>query len=412
MEELDLFTPESADTSRLTREWIEYRPVNQITDSSAIEFNIPAQSSAYLDLKRSLLKVKLNIVNGDGTAVDDTKEVALVNVPLHALFSQIEVSLQQTPQTQWGTNYPYKAYIDTLLMTNHDEQTGLLTNQLFVIDDPDLDSANPKNGSNTGLYNRWSSTKKGQTVELEGPLHVDVFQQPKLLINGVHLGLKLYQTSNAFRLITDAASPTYKVNLIDARFKVCVQRLNNEVLLSHQKLIQHTPAIYPYLRSDIKSIALAKGQYSYSVDDLFQGTVPSKLIVGLVSSEACSGSFTKNPFNFKHYDCNTIGFYVDGQACPSYPLQPNFEANHYSDCYRTLFTFREDLKINYENYKAGFTLYVLDIDPYMTFNTKRRGHCRLELKFAKALPESVNVIVYATFPEVLMIDQTRTVFVK
>lgn len=412
MEELDLFTPESSDTSIQSKEWIEYRPINQITDTSAIEFNIPAQSSAYMDLKRSLLSVKLNIVQEDGKAVTVADQIALINTPLHALFSQVEVSLQQSPQTQWGINYPYKAYIDTILKTNKNEQLGPLSNQLFVMDDPDLAANDPKTGSNSALFTRWKVTQTGQMIELEGPLHLDVFQQPKLLLNGVHLGLKLYQTSNAFRLMSAASAPTQRVHIVDARFKLCIQRLENNVLLDHQKQIQSTPAIYPYLRSDIKTIALAQGQFSYSVDDLFQGAVPSKLIVGLVSSEACSGSFAKNPFDFKHYDCNTVGFYVDGQACPSYPLQPNFEADHYADCYRTLTTFRDDINISRYQYKLGYTLYVLDIDPYTTFNTKRRGHCRLELKFAKALPESATVIVYATFPEVLRINQARVVSVQ
>ena len=249
-------------------------------------------------------------------------------------------------------------------------------------------------------------------VDLEGPLLLDIFQQPKLLINGVHLGIKLYHSHNAFRLMSDSLAPGEKVQIMDAVFKLCVQRLDNTVLLSHQKMIQDHPAIYPYLRTDIKSIALASGQYSYSIEDLFQGSVPSKLIVGLVSSEAYSGSYKKNPFNFRHYDCSSLGFYVDGQSYPSHPLQPNFEADQYTDCYRTLTHFREDINITLDDYQNGYCLYVLDIDPYYTFNTKRRGHCRLEIKFAKALPESVTLMVYATFPEVLSINQSRAVFVR
>ena len=412
LNELNLFASTTADISLHSREWIEYRPVSQITDSAALNFNIPAQSSAYIDLKRSILNIKLRLVNADNTPVDSALVIGPVNVPLHALFSQVEVSLQQTPQTQWGTNYPYKAYIDTLLKTNRDVQTNLLTSQLFYKDNGDLDTSDAKTGSNGGLFMRYDKTKGGNIMDLEGPLLLDMFQQPKLLINGVHLGIKLYPSSNAFRLMSDSLVPAEKVQIVDARFKLCVQRLENDVMLSHQKMIQTTPATYPYLRSDIKTIAVAAGQYNYNVDDLFQGAVPSKLIVGLVSSEAFSGSYKKNPFNFQHYDCSSIGFYVDGQSYPSHPLQPNFEAGQYTDCYRTLTHFREDVNITHDEYKKGYCLYVLDIDPYYSFNTKRRGHCRLELKFAKALPESVTLIVYATFPEVLSINQSRAVIIR
>ena len=409
MEQLALFDLEKPDTSLQATEWIEYRPINQLTDNAALEFNIPAQASAYLNLKRSVLNLKLRLTKSDNTPVDDNQVVGLINVPLHSLFSQVEVALQQTPLTHWGIHYPYKAYIDTILKTNKTVQDNLLTSQLYYKDVGDKDTTDAKTGTNEGLVARYTKTLGGHIVEIEGPLLLDVFQQPKLLINGVHMGLKLYPSTNTFRLISDSASPAEKVQIVDARFKVCVQRLNNEALLYHQKQIQTQPATYPYLRTDIKTIALASGQFSYSVDDLFQGLVPSTLVVGLVSSAAFNGDYKKNPFNFHHYHCRSVGLYVDGQSYPSTPLQPNFEADQYTDCYRTLTQFREDINITKDDYKNGYCLYLLDIDPYFSFTNKRRGHCRLELKFTKALPESVTILVYATFPEILSIDQSRAV---
>ena len=107
-----------------------------------------------------------------------------------------------------------------------------------------------------------------------------------------------------------------------------------------------------------------------------------------------------------------MGFYVDGQSYPSQALQPNYAADQFVDCYRTLFSFRNDINVNPDDFKKGYCLYVLDIDPYYSFNAKRKGHCRLELKFAAALPESVTLVMYATFPEILNIDHTISVYVR
>ena len=181
---------------------------------------------------------------------------------------------------------------------------------------------------------------------------------------------------------------------------------------ANERLIQMQPAIYPYLRTEIKTTSIASGQYSFSADDIFQGLFPNKLIVGLVSSAAYMGDYSKSPFYFKHYDYSSVGFYVDGQSYPSQPLQPNYEADQYVDCYRTLTTFRNDFNVDRYDYKEGYCLYVLEVDPYYSFNIKRKGHCRLELKFAKPLPESVTLILYATFPEILNIEQSRSVFVR
>ena len=106
------------------------------------------------------------------------------------------------------------------------------------------------------------------------------------------------------------------------------------------------PAIYPYLKSNIKTTSIASGQYSFSVDDVFQGLVLCKLIVELVSSVAYMGDFRKNLFYFRDYDCSSVGFYVDGQSYPSQPLRPNYEAYQYIDSYRTLTTFRKVVNID------------------------------------------------------------------
>ena len=54
-EQLSIFSLPPSDTSLQSREWIEYRPSNQITGSTVIDFNIPAQSSGYIDLKSRVL---------------------------------------------------------------------------------------------------------------------------------------------------------------------------------------------------------------------------------------------------------------------------------------------------------------------------------------------------------------------
>ena len=174
-------------------------------------------------------------------------------------------------------------------------------------------------------------------------------------------------------------------------------------------MIQDTPAMY---RSEIKTTSIAQGQYSFHADDIFQGRVPNKIIIGTVPSVSCNGDYNTNPFNLKHYDCSYLGFFVDGQSVPSQPLQPNFEVNHFTDCYQTLTSSRNDINITYEQYKQGYCLYMLDIDPYHSFNTKRRGSCRLEIKFAKPLPESVTWLLCATFPEIFMIDKARNVYIQ
>ena len=132
----------------------------------------------------------------------------------------------------------------------------------------------------------------------------------------------------------------------------------------------------------------------------------------MVSSAAYTGDYEKNPFYFQPYDCSSLGLYIDGQSYASQPLQPKYEADQFVDCYRTLTHFQKDINVSRADYKKGYCLYVLDVDPHYSFSTKRRGHCGLELTFAKPLQESVTLIMYATFPEILHINQARAVYLK
>ena len=154
-----------------------------------MDFNIPSQSSAYIDLKNSRLNVKLRLTNNDGTPLKDGEVVGLVNLPLQTIFRQVDVTFQQTQVSHTGTNYPYKAYIDTILKTNLSTQENLRTSQLFYkAKGPDTNNA--KTGSNRGLFERAVATIGGKIVDLEGPLFLDLFEQSRLLVNGVGIGIK------------------------------------------------------------------------------------------------------------------------------------------------------------------------------------------------------------------------------
>ena len=51
-------------------------------------------------------------------------------------------------------------------------------------------------------------------------------------------------------------------------------------------------ALYPYQKTDVRTKHLAKGSYGETLEDIYQGQVSSRLIVGFVESEAYNGSFS------------------------------------------------------------------------------------------------------------------------
>ena len=93
-DELSVFTPPPVNTGVQTRNWIEYRPTNQISRESTLGFLIPPQSIRYMHLRRSTIKIKLQITNALRQPVAKDANVGLVNLPLQVFFSQVDCSLQ------------------------------------------------------------------------------------------------------------------------------------------------------------------------------------------------------------------------------------------------------------------------------------------------------------------------------
>lgn len=389
-------------------EWLIYRPINQLTEGAAIEFNVPGTSTSYIDLANTLLHVNFNIVKANGEVLEVNEKVGVTNNILHSMFSQIDLHIQQHPTSEVGNNYAYKAYLDTLLGTPTKHDLDCIG---FIKDDNDWPDDTDPSGGNTGLYMRSFWTVQSKTVDVIGHLQVDMCQQDRLLLNGAPVNVKLWQSKDPFRLAAAPDTEAYKLVIRDAALKVAMVKVDPELIIGQAKTLKNSEALYPYTRSVVKTFAVPSGQYSFITDDLFQGEVPRQLIVGLVSSSAIHGKYTKNPFNFQHFNCNYVGFFVDGQSTPSSPLQPNYNSDTYVDAFKRLYSDRIQrvTHLTRRDFKSGSCLYVFNPEGDLNDRSSQRAHTRLELKFSEGLPETCTVIVYAKFPALLKIDASRNV---
>ena len=267
-----------------------------------------------------------------------------------------------------------------------------------------MDSTDPVMGGNFGLTQRFIWTKDGHSFDMEGCVYNDAMQQERLILNGVPLNIKLFPSSNEFVLMSD--TNTYKVDIRDAVLKVCHVRPNNAIVVGHDSALSKGNAIYPIMKSNIKTYSVAAGIQSFSQDDLFQGEVPTRVIVTLTSSAAFNGSLNRNPFNFENMGLNFLALYVDGESRPATPLMPNYKTNNYISEYLTLFSGTGKLSkndgnyITKDDYPQGYAIYVIDMDSNHTkdfVSLSRRGHTRLVVRFQDPLPEPVVVLAYGQF---------------
>ena len=104
-----------------------------VADDSPIEFDISGTGEDYIDFGNTMLYVKAKVTALDGTNPPADAAFGPVNLFLHSLFSQVDISLNDTLITASTNTYPYRAMMETLLNFCGDAKSSQLTSALYYI---------------------------------------------------------------------------------------------------------------------------------------------------------------------------------------------------------------------------------------------------------------------------------------
>ena len=234
--ELDLFSVPPTQVVMEKGFWEDVDPITIIISSSdTIEFLCAANFGVYTDLASSYLYVKAKITTATGGIVGADIQVGLSNLWMHALFSQVEVFLNNKLVTPSSTAYPYRACIETILNFSKDAKDSHLTSALFYKDKAGkMDAVNPlAQDANTGLKQRHAYTRESKSVAMEGRIHSDLFAQDRYILGAVPI--KMVRSRDPFCLVSSAENPNFKV-IEECLFRV--RRVNVAHTISF-----HEPAI-------------------------------------------------------------------------------------------------------------------------------------------------------------------------
>ena len=252
-----------------------------------------------------------------------------------------------------------------------------------------------------------------------GRLHVDLFLQDRFLLNGVNVKIRIVRSKDAFSLMADGQNPDYKVQIVDAVLFARKAVLSPTVQLARIKALEKGTAKYPIRPVDCKVYSIPQGAMSHTHENLFLGTLPKRLILWCIDNDAYNGEYSKNPFIAKNNAINFLAIYVDGRHVPAKPLQPNFETGSYIRSYVNLFSATgkqgqdEGNELSRDDFGKGYTFFGFDLTPDGCdggcFHLTRKGNLRIEMHFATALEQTVNIVVYGEFEAVLEIDKGRNI---
>ena len=324
-----------------------------------MEFLVPALDD-YVVLSRSYFTLELTVKRNNGANLDAANKLWVTNNLAHTIIKQITMRLNGTLISPQTDTYPYKAYFEPLLNYNREHGDTLLKPQRWFTaldhlaqwtanntdttcnygqghtDYRDL-SANHKKALATSIAER-SNYLDGKTHTMMFQPHLEAFHAGKVLVPQVEIRMRFYFSSPDFFLKGVALHGRLSEDDVKIRFHLCQLRLHSDVYnsLSEERHNEREIASYLTVRSEIRTFSTQGTQAGFEANNLFQGRIPDRLIVGLLRNEAFSGNVAFNPFSFQKFGVSSIKKIVKGEEHPYETLQLYPQGRHVSVCLQLL----------------------------------------------------------------------------
>lgn len=415
--QLEIFALPPTQLSMEGNDMLFCSPSTSLECLGPIEYIIPESEDHYINPAETYLHVVLSVVNEKGEALKAEDKVAPVNLLLHSLFSEISIYINSKLINPPSMLYPYRSLIEVLFNYNTTAKDTHLTASLYY---KDTAGAMSDLASNVGLATRRSFIAESKQLSMVGRLSINVFGQYKFLPNNLPIKVMCTKSKPSFCLIGETGKK-YNINIHKADLIVQRVKINPSILLAHSKILATTTAKYAVSRVEMKSFTINSGGLSFE-QKLFNSQEPIRVIVGLIDNAAQS-DIALNPFDFQHYDMNYLSLTRNGVPVTTRPLQPSFDPKSPDYMLSYINTFRavgigsqdDGYQISRNEYGyGGYCLHCFDLTAdgsasYHQWSLRRHSLIEISIRFAKAIPTTLSLIVYGEFQSLIEIDCNRRV---
>ena len=378
---------------------VTFRPTSTLDNASNYDINIPPTED-FTDLSETMIHVKVNIASADKKHPVSADNINVVNGFGTCLFDQIDLYIGSVNTSQANGRYHYVAFLEDLLF----KHIGKADAGGTMWDD-----------DNT------RKTRIQKPFELYFKLHSPLASQNNLLLNNLPIQLKFSRNKSTFGLVGDQTKK-FSISITDLTVQVRRVKLFPDASIGIQEGLEKAPTNYFITRNVVKPFTIPASNTTAIFENVFSGVMPRRIIVGFVSNDSFNGKETESPFQFQHFDVNSLVSQINGVNTPSQPYEPDFKNDLYIrefvDLYRNTNQFHglSMLKLKYDQYKDGNTLFAFDYTQDGTIGSEsgtlsllKRGTLKIEVRFTEALKSPIHMIVFAQFDNLIQIDKYRNV---
>ena len=412
--EIDLFTTPETQVSIQENFYTRVNPITAVTsDTAPIEFNITTSTDHFIDPTNVFLYVRFQIKKADGTDTSDTYGCYPETNTLHTLFNDIEVFINETKVTSGSSNYAYRSYFENLLSFTSNEKKSRLTTEGFYTE-----------SQRSAVSEQYSNYQK-KIFEGYGRLHLDLFHQPRLILSGCNIKLKLFRNNVEFVVKKQAADGIQlSIQFDEIYLNVRRVKLSPHEHLHIENTLSKVSAKYPITKVEVKTFTINSGISSLMLNNIVSGKLPNRIIYGLTGHTNFTGSYITSNFTFNHYNVKNTALYINGSLY-NQPIECAYsdntlEISRHVKAYYSLFHELSDasdlVDIDYKEFKDSCCLYSVDItqdrctDLTRHLNPIRNGNCSINFEFGRRLQNPLTVVVYLEFSGLIQLDKARQVY--
>jgi hypothetical protein len=323
----------------------------------------------------------------------------------------------------------YKSYLKTIL-TESARTGGMKQTQFYA---KDVDNFNQVGISKTdlaagvvangGALLRMGWSKDSKSFYMSGVLNDDFFEIDRLLPPNIEINIQLARNNDAFCIRSKQNTDTFILEIEDIFFNACEVKLSSALFLSHSNVLRNTNALYPFVRTEIKTHVITKGLSQLVWDNIAVGEMPFRMLLCFVKQTAYLGKRTENPLYFGHCNISNLVVCLNEESLSQRVYELAFDKGNCVEPYLNLMDIFDkdhpqgDVNISLEDYTKGYTIFAYNVTEVIGHGQKQipktiLGKLKLEATFAEPVEDTLNCLVFLQFQKLLKVDFARNIFIE
>ena len=273
--------------------------------------------------------------------------------------------------------------------------------------------------TNAGYVKRKGIWKKSAKVPFCIPLQMDALETDRFFPSGLDFHFRLTKAPDDL-LYTTAGTDKYKIEFSQLKCHARRITMTKALIADHTaKFRANQNAVYPFTRTDIKTINIPTGVSNAWSDNIYRSRIPNSCLIIFIDSAALAGTPKKNVLNFQNFNITRVKCLINSEEIPAGGYRQDYSADDFALTLRRFFdntgvrTNNIGSGLTPEMFKDGHNIYAFDFSPDQCNGFHDHidvaGKVEFEVAFKAPTNKSITMVMFSQYDDQLILDGARNV---